>query len=241
MYADSSLLGLIPARGGSKGLPKKNILNCAGKPLIEWTIAAALGVDQIDDVVVTTDDEEIARAARCAGASVPLLRPSALAADDSSILDVIRHAWESRLDGKGRRFDYIVLLQPTSPLRTSIHVRDAIELYFRNRSSEEDSLASVYQVSQKFGWLMQVGVCGRYAHFCLDVSTRNPQRQNLAPYLLPNGAIFIVKASTLEAGLYRKNTLPFLMSINDSVDVDTYEDFNEAEIRLRQREQENKV
>jgi CMP-N,N'-diacetyllegionaminic acid synthase len=237
MHSDSSLLALIPARSGSKGLPNKNILDCAGKPLIEWTISAALGVDQIDDVLVSTDAEEIAVPARRAGASVPFLRPCELAADDSSMLDVARHAWGTHLDAKGKRFDYVVLLQPTSPLRTSEHISEAIAFYFGNRGSEEDTLASVYQVGQKHGWLMQVAEEGRYIQFCLDVNSGNPQRQKLAPYFLPNGSIFIVKGSTLAEGLYRPNTLPYIMDAADSIDIDTYDDFKNAEhlLRIRQR------
>lgn len=93
MYAGFSVLALIPARGGSKGLPNKNVLDCAGKPLIEWTIAAARGASAIDDVLVSTDADDIAAVSRRAGASVPFLRPTELAGDESSMLDVIRHTW----------------------------------------------------------------------------------------------------------------------------------------------------
>lgn len=236
MYADSSLLGLIPARGGSKGLLNKNILECAGKPLIEWTISAALGVSQIDDILVSTDAEDIATVARRAGASVPFLRPNDLAGDESSMLDVVRHTWESHLDANGERFDYVVLLQPTSPLRTSAHIHDAIESYFNNRKSDEDTLASVYQVSSKYGWLMQTLGDSGYIRFCLDVRSHNPQRQKMNPYFLPNGAIFVVKGSALADGLYRDNTLPFIMAASDSIDIDTYDDFKDAENHLRRRQ-----
>lgn len=229
MYAEFSILALIPARGGSKGLPNKNILECAGKPLIEWTISAALNVSLIDDVLVSTDSVDIATVAKRAGASVPFLRPDELATDDSSMLDSVKHAWESHRDAKGRPFDYLVLLQPTSPLRTSAHIYDAIDFYFENRQSNDDTLASVYKADQKNGWLMQTEGESRYIRFCLDVGSNNPQRQKLKPYYLPNGAIFIVRGEALGEGLYRDNTLPFVMAKESSIDVDTSDDLKAAE------------
>lgn len=229
MYAEFSILALIPARGGSKGLPNKNILECAGKPLIEWTISAALDVSLIDDVLVSTDSVDIATVAKRAGASVPFLRPDELATDDSSMLDSVKHAWESHRDAKGRPYDYLVLLQPTSPLRTSAHIYDAIDFYFENRQSNGDTLASVYKVDQKNGWLMQPEGESGYIRFCLNVGSKNPQRQKLKPYYLPNGAIFIVKGDALGEGLYRDNTLPFVMAKESSIDVDTSDDLKAAE------------
>lgn len=235
MYKDFSLLALIPARGGSKGLPNKNMLKCAGKPLIEWSISAAKRVNFIDDVLVSTDSEEIAAISKNAAASVPFLRPKELALDDSSMLDAIRHAWENHLNPNGKRFDYLVLLQPTSPLRTSLHINDAINHYFRSCRADEDTLASVYQVSQKYGWLMQIEDETGYMGFCLDVSPNNPQRQKLKQYYLPNGAIFIVKGTTLESGLYRRTTIPFVMDASDSLDIDTHEEFMMANQILGER------
>lgn len=232
MYDGFSLLALIPARGGSKGLPNKNVLDCAGKPLIGWTISAALGASAIDDVLVSTDAAGIAAAARRAGASVPFLRPAELAGDDASMLDVIRHAWETHTDASGRRFDYIVLLQPTSPLRTSAHIDEAVKFYFNNRRSDDDTLASVYPVSPKHGWLMQTTIDGDYIRFCMNVRSGNPQRQKMNQYFLPNGAIFIVRGGNFTEGLYRTNTLPFVMDASDSIDIDTYEDFMNAETSL---------
>lgn len=235
MYDSLSLLALIPARGGSKGLPNKNILDCAGRPLIEWSISAALGAGVIDDVLVSTDSDVIAAASRSAGASVPFLRPAELAGDDSSMLDVIKHAWETYADARGRRFDYIVLCQPTSPLRTSAHIDEAVKFYFKNRRNEDDTLASVYSVGQKHGWLMQLSSDGGYIRFCMNVSSGNAQRQKLNPYYLPNGAIFVIRGGNFESGLYRDNTLPYVMEAADSVDIDTLEDFDVATASLLRR------
>ena len=107
MFCKHSLLALIPARSGSKGLPDKNIINCAGKPLINWSISAAKNVDFFDDVLVSTDSVKIADLARHAGASVPFLRPDEFATDDASIVDVVKHAWKNHLAPNGEYFDYI--------------------------------------------------------------------------------------------------------------------------------------
>lgn len=229
MHANSSLLAVIPARGGSKGLPGKNVLSCAGKPLIEWTIDAAKNATSIDDVLVSTDSPEIADVARKAGAAVPFLRPSELSTDQASLLQVLQHAWEQRRSKSGAHYDYIVLLQPTSPLRTADHIESAIQRYFTERKSKTDTLASVYEVSTKFGWLMQDDERSNYVRFCLNVATQNPQRQRLKNYYLPNGAIFIACGKNIMEGLYRDNTIPFVMQSNESVDIDTADDLYAAE------------
>lgn len=235
MHANSSLLAVIPARGGSKGLPGKNIRECAGRPLIEWTIAAARAVSLLDDVLVTTDSEEIAAVSRNAGAAVPFLRPGELATDDASLLGVVRHAWEQHRTREGRPFDYVVVLQPTSPLRTAAHIETAIRHYFENRKSETDTLASVYEVGAKFGWLMQHAEGGDYIRFCMDVRTQNPQRQGLQQYFMPNGAIFVARGAAIADGLYRENTIPFVMPAVDSVDIDSSADLDAAAQILRDR------
>lgn len=228
-----SLLAVIPARGGSKGLPNKNILDCAGKPLIEWTINAALGAMSLDEVFVSTDSEQIANVALLAGANVPFLRPEPLATDSSSVLDALVHAWTELRDANGKSFDYVMLLQPTSPLRTSAHIEAALNCYFSKRRSERDTLASVYQVQPKFGWLMQMSPEREgYINFCFDVRSGNAQRQDLQPYYMPNGAIFILPGSTLSNGLYTSQTIPFIMNSVDSIDIDTPYEFYQAESLL---------
>lgn len=234
MHDGASLLAVIPARGGSKGLPNKNILDCAGKPLIAWTIEAARAATGIDAILVSTDSDQIAEVARRAGADVPFLRPDTLATDDASLLDAIAHAWRHFPSPAGVPFDYVVILQPTSPLRHEGYISDAISRYFAQRTSENDTLASVFEVGAKYGWLMQRSDDTPHVRFCFDVAS-NPQRQRLRPYYMPNGAIFIAQASTLGAGLYRDCTLPFVMPAADSVDVDSLEDLRQAEQALRAR------
>lgn len=234
MFEGHSLLALIPARSGSKGLLNKNIKICAGLPLIGWTISAAKKVGFFDDVIVSTDSKEIAEISLNCGASAPFIRPKSLSNDNSSILDVLRHAWQNHQTLNGDFFEYVVLLQPTSPLRESNHIEDAIRHFFKEQKSQKDTLASVYEVDKKNGWLMELDQKNKYIDFCFD-QTNNPQRQKLKPFYLPNGAIFIIKGSEIDSGIYHKNTIPYIMDISDSEDIDTIEEFNRAENILLQR------
>ncbi len=127
MLNDKSFLAIIPARGGSKRLPRKNVMNLAGKPLIAWTIEAALNSTYIDEVMVSTDDREIAEIAQQYGASVPFFRPTELATDLTSTFDAIKHTLDFYAE-MGEKYDFSVLLQPTSPLRESRHIDNAINL-----------------------------------------------------------------------------------------------------------------
>jgi len=232
MFNEHSLLALIPARDGSKGLVGKNTMDCAGRPLIEWSISAAQNVNFFDDVLVSTDSKKIADIAINAGASVPFLRPDELAKDSASMLDVVKHTWKNYLDSNGKNFDYIVVLQATSPLRTASHILSAIELFFKKSKSTKDTLASAYEIDKKYGWLMQTENNTSYINFCFDIDTKNPQRQKLKPLYLPNGAIYIMKGSEIDSGFYHNNTIPFIMDIKDSVDIDNIEDFISAENML---------
>lgn len=236
MHDRYSLLAIIPARGGSKGLPNKNILNCAGKPLIVWTIETACAVSILDEVCVSTDNEQIANIARSAGANVPFLRPKEIATDSASLVDVVRHAWGNLKDPNGKLYDYVVVLQPTSPLRTKAHLEFAINHYFDTRRSDNDTLASVYPVSEKFGWLMQKSNDSPgYIDFCFDIRASSAQRQSLAPYYMPNGAIFIVPGFALANGFYTDYTIPFIMDAVDSLDIDSRAEFDHAAKILQER------
>lgn len=128
MYEGMTFLALIPARGGSKGIPRKNVRPLSGKPLISYTIEAALNSVVIDDVVVTTDDEEIAEVARSYGAEIPFMRPAELAADESKTIDCVVHARDT-LRAMDREYDAIVLLQPTSPLRVAEDIDAAASVW----------------------------------------------------------------------------------------------------------------
>ena len=123
------MVAIIPARGGSKGLPGKNIKNLNGKPLIEWTIEAALKSKCIDKVVISTDDTNIASISENAGATVPFLRPQDLATDHSLAIDVYLYTIDKLIENTSKKYSSFIVLQPTSPLRNSDDIDNAVELF----------------------------------------------------------------------------------------------------------------
>lgn len=226
MYGQKKILAFIGARKGSKGLKNKNILKFAGKPLICWTIQASLCSKYVDHTLVSTDGENIARIAKAAGADAPFLRPAPLATDNALIEDALRHA----LDWKNIKntYDYLLLLQPTSPLRTARHIDEAIAYYFRHRQTPSDTLVSVTKAPAKTGWLMKENSKG-YIDFCFDVCGQNRRRQNVPSYYLPNGLVYLAPTAVIRRGsFYSSRTLPFVMDEKISVDIDNREDFKRA-------------
>ncbi len=222
---------LIPARGGSKGLPKKNIIPLAGKPLIGWTILAAINSQVTDKVFVSTENDEIAEISERFGADI-ILRPANLALDNTSSDEVVQHAIEY-LKQRFNHLETLLLLQPTSPLRGACHIREALELY---RSKKADSVISVYEpehtpvkayIEREDGTL--TGLFSPDAPYS--------RRQVLPRAFQPNGAIYIVSVACfcLNHQLPRENIYPYVMSIKDSIDIDTLEDLNKAEKFLKER------
>jgi len=217
-------LALIPARGGSKGIPRKNIRQIAGKPLIAWTIEAALAVPEIARVVVSTDDEEIAAVAREWGADVPFLRPAELASDEAPGIAPVMHAIE-QVPGH----DALILLQPTSPLRSAGHI--AALLAFA-RVGGATSVVSVCEVDDHPAWMFHReadGSLDRYA-----ASADAARRQDLPELFTLNGAMYWIETARLrETGaLVNDDTLGFVMDAQSSVDIDTMLDWRLAEVLL---------
>lgn len=224
MLNNKKILAIIPARGGSKGLPNKNILNCAGKPLISWTINAALAVTEIDKVVVSTDSKEIAELSEKYGA-VSIMRPAKYATDTASMTAVVDHAI---LEFASKKFDIVIVLQPTSPLRNNSHVSNAIKKYAENDFSKS-TLISVTKVNEKYNWIMFCGDQG--LQFCRDHSENALRRQDLDSLYLPNGAIYIAPTKNFQ-GFYSKHVIPYIMLAEDSIDIDTAEDLLKADSLL---------
>jgi N-acylneuraminate cytidylyltransferase len=224
------ILGLIPARGGSKGIPRKNIKPLGGKPLIAYSIEAGLKSRYLDKVLVSTDDEEIAQVARQYGADVPFIRPAELARDDTPTLPVIQHALRFLAD-KGETYDAVCLLQPSSPFRTPAFIDAAIEKYVR---SGADSLVTVRRVPHHFNphWIFEPGKDG-FLHIATGESNKNiiPRRQELPPAYYRDGSIYISDASLI---LYENallgNRLAFLETPEDfpAINLDTRDDWEEA-------------
>jgi CMP-N-acetylneuraminic acid synthetase len=222
------ILGLIPARGGSKGLPGKNVRQLAGRPLIAWTIGAARESGVLDTVVVSTDDEEISAAARAEGAEV-LARPDSLASDDSPMMDAVRHAIES-LAASGRTFTHLMLLQPTSPLRTADDVRSAVD---RLDQSPGRAVVSVCPAEHSPLLANTLPDDGSMAAFLRpEVATSN--RQAMPQYYRLNGAVYLAEIDALLASgsFVSEDTYALVMPIERSVDIDSELDFQIAECLL---------
>ncbi len=221
------ILALIPARGGSKGIPRKNIGAIAGKPLIVWTIDAALGVAAIDRVVVTTDDAEIAEVARAAGADVPFLRPVALARDETPGIDPALHAL-----GVVPGYQTLVLLQPTSPLRTPGDITAALDLF---TESKAPSVVSVSEARDHPFHCYARDSVGRLS--ALLPGGGETRRQDLPAALALNGAIYVVDTKWLTAGrrFIGPETIGYVMPPERSIDIDTRLDWELAEVLLTKR------
>lgn len=223
-------LGIITARGGSKGLPRKNVLDCAGKPLIAWTIEAAKNSKLLSDFIVSTDCKEIAEVSKKYGAKVPFLRPSELATDSATIADVIKHSIEM-LKENGESYDAIVLLQATSPCRTFRNIDESITLFKNLDNSLNSTLVSVYKAPKKTAWVLENK--GGKLNFALG--ERVQQRQSLSSLYFPNGAIYISSFDGFNGEFYGENTYKYEMLEEESVDVDYLEDLKRAEYILNQR------
>jgi N-acylneuraminate cytidylyltransferase/CMP-N,N'-diacetyllegionaminic acid synthase len=218
------MIAIVPARGGSKGLPGKNIKDMLGKPLIAYTIEAALNSKHISEVIVSTDDIEIYRIALSYGAKDTFLRPSELATDTSLAIENYVYT----LDRLKREFDYdvgdFIVLQPTSPLRTAEDIDAAIELF---KSKKADSVISYCEELHPITWHKYIQEDGSLKNIFPE-SINN--RQDHRPSYYPNGAIYVFRCSLLNIGnYYSKNTYAHLMPRSRSVDIDTIDDFNYAE------------
>jgi CMP-N-acetylneuraminic acid synthetase len=223
-------LALIPARGGSKGLPGKNTKPLCGKPLIAWTIETANQAGIFDRIVVSTDSREIAEVAQRHGGLVPFLRPAEIAADVTPMRDVIRHAIEAE-SAAGFDPEIIILLQPTSPLRSAEEIRTAAQIL---RSTGCDSVVSVSPVPQHlcpdFVFRINQGVL---RHF-LPEGAEVRRRQDVRPAWYRNGTVYAFWRRTFEMfnDIYGDNCRPLLTDPNRSITIDTLEDFEAAEAWL---------
>lgn len=227
------VLAIIPARQGSKGIPGKNVRPLAGRPLIEYAVKAARASGVVDRVILSTDSEEIAAVGRRLGAEVPFLRPGALAQDDTPMVPVLVHALD-RVEGEGWVPEILVLLQPTAPLRQPRHVRDAVALL---REWRCDSVVSVVEVPRHFSpdYVMRLEG-GRLVPF-LPEGARLGRRQDARPAYSRDGTVYAFWRETLRAsgGIYGADCRPLVLPAAESLNLDTLEDWAEAERRLGRR------
>lgn len=222
MFRNKKYLAFIPARGGSKGIPGKNIYEIQGKPLIAYSIEAARNCLYIDDIVVSTDSEKIADVARKYGATVPFLRPDYLAGDEAKTIDCVLDTL-ARLE---ESYDALVLLQPTSPLRGAEDISRAIEHY----SEIEKDLVSISEVEDNPILIRQTD--GEELRPLLSENS-TIRRQDMKPYYKVNGAIYINEIAGLtKETSFNDNPAYYIMEKSHSVDIDRYEDIALCEYYL---------
>ncbi len=219
------ILAVITARGGSKGLPGKNIIDLAGKPLITYTIEAALKSKHIDKVMVTTDDKKIAEISKKFGAEIPFIRPKYLARATTHSPPVVEHAVKF-LQKKGEYYDLVLTLQPTSPLRKTKHIDEAINLI--NKSSFE-SVMSVKPVEFPPFWLVKIKNNRAVPIIDDGIDYFKKERQQLQKTYQPNGAVYVTRTNTLlnKHVIISKNCGITIMNNESSLDIDTAEDLEE--------------
>jgi CMP-N,N'-diacetyllegionaminic acid synthase len=225
MINGKRIIAIIPARGESKGLPGKNIKELCGKPLIAWTIEAGLGSQYIDEVVVSTDSEEITRVARTFGASVPFYRPADLSGDTATSFDVVKHALSFYKDELHKEFDYVLMLEPTSPLRDKVDIDSAIEQLLSN--PQASAIVGICKTeSQNPAFLAKKSNTN-----CLvgyeNKDMRVLRRQEISDVYFFEGSVYISHTETLltRKTFYHECTLGYEVPKWKSPEIDDMDDF----------------
>jgi len=228
MIQGRSVLGIIPARGGSKGLPRKNVRKLAGKPLIAWTIKAAQASKYLDRIIVSSEDREIIAVSRMCGGEVPFIRPAKLAEDDVSGIEPILHA----LKKIRKRYDFVVVLQPTSPLRTTDDIDGCIKACVENN---HPACVSLVEASPSPYWMFRLGKNDRIIPILrVPLVTR---RQDLQVAYALNGSVYVARTDWLQKKktFINKETAGYIMPRERSVDIDTPADFLLCEMTIKTR------
>ena len=233
-----NILAIIPARGGSKGIPRKNVAPLNGRPILAYTAMAARNSRLLDRTILSSNDPEIMEVARQLGIDTPFTRPEELARDDTPALPVIQHAVRFMEAEESYRADVIVLLQPTSPLRTEKHIDEALDIFL---ASKADSLVSVVEVPHSFNPYSVMRLReGRLEPF-LEYDERRNLRQQKPEFYARNGAaIYVMTRECLleKNSLYGDFILPYFMKKEDSIDIDDAWDLMMCEFLLHGMEKE---
>ena len=232
MYKNKRILAIVPARGGSKGLPGKNNKMLNGKPLIAWSIEQAKESNLIDEIFVTTDCIEIAKTAKNYGIDVPFLRPEKLANDTSSSVDVAAHVL-SNFENEDIFFDYIILLEPTSPLRKKDDIDSAIHLAINNETA--DGVISLGEVHMEHPMIVKkVNDSGKISSYIKNVD-KIDQRQQTDKAYFPYGVVYLIKTEVFkkEKSFYTDNIIPFFIERWQNYEIDDIIDFNIIELLIK--------
>lgn len=231
MHNSISILTLIPARGGSKGIPQKNIKLFNNKPLIAWTINCALESNYRSRVIVSTDDQKIADISLSYGAEVPFLRPEELARDETPTVEVVNYTINKLRQNENYFPDLIMLLQPTSPLRKATDIDQCIEIM---QNKDVEAVVSLKEVSEIPYWMQVINEEG-FIRDLFEEGKQFSRRQDVPKIYMPNGAIYLIKAETL----LEKNTfspeksLGYIMPKDRAIDIDDETDFMIAEFLMK--------
>jgi CMP-N,N'-diacetyllegionaminic acid synthase len=232
LITNLNIVGLIPARSGSKRVSNKNIKLCAGKPLLSYTCKEAKKSKYLNRIVLSTDDHKIKMIGKSYGAEAPFLRPAEISGDDVLMIDVVKHAYEA-LTTDDYSIDVFVLLQPTSPLREANDIDNAVEIFIRG---DFDSVVSVVETPHIFSPQKLYQERGQFlVPYCDDDARPIPEAENRI--FARNGpAVLVFEPSILETGsLYGARSAPYEMCQENSIDIDTPIDFKFAEYLLRQK------
>lgn len=234
MYQNQRILAVIPARGGSKGIPGKNTIDLCGKPLIAYSIEQAIACPYVDDVIVSTDSEHIRDVALHYGAQVPFLRPSELATDTSKTIDALLYTVE-RLKEQGSSYDYLLLLQPTQPIREAFHLTEAIEMLI---DSKQTSLVSVSPVKEHPILMRTIDTDGHLLSLLNMPST--VRRQDFPNVYKVNGSIYLnrIDASFHSDTSLNDNLVPYIMDSQYAIDIDSLEDLKQAANYINQHKKQ---
>ena len=227
------MIAIIPARGGSKGLPGKNIKLLNGIPLICHSISAALKADSISRVIVSTDDNEIAKISQDCGAEVPFIRPKALAEDDSMVMDAYLYTLDRLRDTSEELIESFVALLPTAPLRSSNDIDNAVEIFLERKA---DSVLSVTEADVPIEWYKKIDQNGLLKNYLPEIDAVN-NRQDHNQAHIPNGAIYVFRLELLRETrqYYHDKTYPYVMTRYSSVDIDEPLDFEWAEFLINRK------
>jgi CMP-N,N'-diacetyllegionaminic acid synthase len=230
------VLGVVVARGGSKGLPGKNLRSLGGKPLVVHTIEAALACAALTRIVLSTEDAEILAAGRGAGCPAPFVRPAELAGDRSSTVDVALHAVDWLARHEGFATDVVVMLPATAPLRRAEHIRGAIEVL--EQDDDAEAVVAVTEPDYPPYWML-AAEHGRL-RWLFPEGAKVDHRQDLPRAYRPNGSIYAIRAPVLRSQrtFYPRATAPYAMPREASINIDSELDFRLAELMLRRPERE---
>lgn len=242
MYKGKRILGLIPARGGSKGLPGKNTKLLLGYPLVAWTVKQTLKSRYLDKIIVSTDDKKIAKAAKKYGAEIPFMRPKELATDKSDVIDTVFHAL-SHFERSGITFDYLALFEATSPLRNNNDIDKAIKKLI-DRKNDADSLVSVGKIALEHPAYAKIISDDKYLQpYINSGKAKVTLRQKLPSSYFPYGVIYLSKVSSIKKykSVYAGKILPYVIERWQNYEINDIFDFLCIEAILKNRKKEREM